>query len=399
MPANTENEKDSVVLPVNFSGITGRGNAEMGIPSHIDTKSSLNEILVFARNKKASDVHIGALKPVIFRLFGQLVNITTETLDAEQITSLITSAVPREVLDRFELTGDAEYVHTINGYGRFRMAIIKQRNGWDLTARLIPMEIPKFENTGMPASCANLTKWAQGMVLITGPAGCGKTTTLAVLVEMINQIRHEHILSIEEPIEIVYEPKQCQITQREINIHSLTQTNALRAALREDPDILVVSELRDLGTIQLAVTAAETGHLVFGTMNTIDAAQTISRVIDSFPAEEQSIVRNMISESLRGVICQQLIPNKEGTGMVAAYEVLIVTPSVANLIRSKKIAQINNAITTSKSFGMVLMDNSLESLAIKGLISIEEACDRATNPATMLQLITHAINAANLKLA
>jgi twitching motility protein PilT len=267
------------------------------------------------------------------------------------------------------------------------MAIMKQRNGWDLTARLIPLEIPKFENTGMPASCAALTKWAQGMVLITGPAGCGKTTTLAVLIEMINQTRHDHILSIEKPIEIVYEPSQCQITQREIDIHSLSQSSALRAALREDPDILVVSELRDLDSIQLAVTAAETGHLVFGTMNTVDAAQTISSVIDSFPAEEQSIIRNMISESLRGVICQQLIPKKDGTGMVPAYEVLIVTSSVANLIRTSKISQINNAITTSRAIGMVLMDNSLMDLANKNLISTKEACDRATNPATMLQSV------------
>jgi len=241
----------------------------------------------------------------------------------------------------------------------------------------------------MPAVCTSLTKWAQGMVLITGPAGCGKTTTLATLIEMINQCRHDHIISIEEPIEIVYEPKQCQITQREINIHTLSQNNALRAALREDPDILVVSELRDLHTIQLAVSAAETGHLVFGTMNTINAAQTISRVIDSFPAEEQSIIRNMISESLRGVICQQLIPRRDGTGMVAAYEVLIVTPSVANLIRTNKITQINNAITTGKSIGMVLMDNSLESLGRNNIITKEEASERASNPSNMIQILAY----------
>jgi twitching motility protein PilT len=387
MSANTDNKNESAVLPVNFTGTTGRGQALLTVPHQITANSSLNEILIFARSKNASDVHIGALKPIVFRQFGQLVNITAGSLNADQISSLITATVPQDILHVFEKTGDAEYVHTINGYGRFRMAIMKQRNGWDLTARLIPLDIPKFENTGMPASCAALTKWAQGMVLITGPAGCGKTTTLAVLIEMINQTRHDHILSIEKPIEIVYEPKQCQITQREIDIHSLSQSSALRAALREDPDILVVSELRDLDSIQLAVTAAETGHLVFGTMNTVDAAQTVSSVIDSFPAEEQSIVRNMISESLRGVICQQLIPKKDGTGMVPAYEVLIVTSSVANLIRTSKISQINNAITTSRAIGMVLMDNSLIDLANKGLISTKEACDRATNSATMSQSV------------
>jgi len=359
------------------------------MPTQISPTSSLNEILIFARHENASDVHLGALKPIIYRQFGRLKNITTETLSADQISQMITSALPKDILDRFNKTGDNEFVHTIDGHGRFRMSMMKQRDGWDLTARLIPMEIPKFENTGMPASCANLTKWAQGMVLITGPAGCGKTTTLASLVEMVNQNRHDHIITIEEPIEIVYEPKNCQITQREVNVHTLSQDNALRAALREDPDILVVSELRDLGTIQLAVTAAETGHLVFGTMNTTNAAQTISRVIDSFPAEEQSIIRNMISESLRGVICQQLIPKKDGSGLIPAYEVLIVTSSVANLIREGKIAQISNAITTGKNSGMRLMDNSLETLANGGLITPQEACERATNPANMLQLVSH----------
>ena len=381
------NEEKPSSLPLNFTGSTGHGKADLTVPSKIGPSSSLNEVLVFARHENASDVHIGALKPIIFRQYGQLKNISAETVNADQVKKMITGALPKDILDHFVQAGDAEYVHTISGYGRFRMAIMKQRDGWDLTARLIPMQIPKFEDTEMPASCANLTKWAQGMVLITGPAGCGKTTTLAALIEMINQNRHDHIISIEEPIEIVYEPKQCQITQREINIHTLSQSNALRAALREDPDILVVSELRDLSTIQLAVTAAETGHLVFGTMNTTNAAQTVSNVIDSFPAEEQSIVRNMISESLRGVICQQLIPKKDGTGMVPAYEVLIVTPSVANLIRSNKITQINNAISTSKSFGMILMDTSLENLAKNSQISNKEACERATNSLAMVQVL------------
>jgi len=389
MSIQANDEKEPVSLPPHFTGTTGWGPANLTIPSQIGPASSLDEILIFARHENASDVHIGAQKPIIFRQFSRLNNITSEVLTADQISLLIMTALPKDIMEIFEKTGDAQYVYTIPGHGRFRMAIIKQRAGWDLTARLIPTEIPKFENTGMPASCANLTKWAQGMVLITGPAGCGKTTTLATLVEMINQARHDHIITIEEPIEIVYEPKQCQITQREINIHTLSQANALRAALREDPDILVVSELRDLSTIQLAISAAETGHLLFGTMNTVNAIQTISQVIGSFPAEEQPIIRNMISESLRGVICQQLIPKKDGSGLVPAYEVLIVTSSVANLIREDKIIQINNVMATNKSIGMTLMDNSLENLANAGLISTREACERATNPATMVQLLKH----------
>jgi len=389
MSAPAFDDKEPASLPSHFTGTTGWGKANMAIPCQISPTSSLDEILIFARHKNASDVHIGAQKPIIFRQFSRLHNITTEALTSDQISLLIMTALPKDAMELFEKTGDAQYVYTIPGHGRFRMAIIKQRTGWDLTARLIPTQIPKFEDSGMPASCANLTKWAQGMVLITGPTGCGKSTTLATLVEMINQARHDHIITIEEPIEIVYEPKQCQITQREINIHTLSQSNALRAALREDPDILVVSELRDLSTIQLAISAAETGHLVFGTMNTVNAAQTISQVIGSFPAEEQSIIRNMISESLRGVICQQLIPKKNGPGLAVAYEVLIVTSSIANLIREGKITQINNVMATNKALGMTLMDNSLEDLANAEAISTREACERATNPAAMVQLLKH----------
>ncbi len=385
---HTLQDKPAAALPVDFTGSAGQGKAEIKAPAAVGGACSLNEVLAYARQNTASDVHIGPLKPILLRKFGVLKSISTEALSAEQVKKMISEALPLKVLEHFESTGDAEYVHTIAGWGRFRVALMKQREGWDLTARLIPAVIPKFETTGMTPACANLTKWAQGLVLITGPAGCGKTTTLASLIELINQNRHDHIISIESPIEIVYEPKHCQITQREINVHTLSQNNALRAALREDPDILIVSELRDLNTIQLAVTAAETGHLVFGTMNTTNAAQTISSVIDSFPAEEQSIVRNMISESLRGVICQQLIPKKDGSGMVAAHEILIVTPSVANLIRSNKVTQINNAISTSKNFGMVLMDTSLEALAKAGQISNKEACERSTNPAAMMQLVS-----------
>ncbi len=353
----------------------------------ISSNSTLNEILIEARQANATDVHICAQKPIIFRQLSQLKNLTNEPMPHDRIRAILTEALPADVIKQIETTGDAEYVYTIPGHGRFRTAIIKQRNGWDITARLIATQIPSFESTGMTQACANLTKWAQGMVLITGPAGCGKSTSLSALVDMINQNRHDHIITIEQPIEIVYEPKNCQITQREIGMHTASKENALRAALREDPDILVVSELRDWNTISLAISAAETGHLVFGTMNTINAAQTISRLIDSFPAEEQPVIRNMISESLRGVICQQLIPRKDGNGMVAAYEILIITPSVANLIREGKIGQINNAMTTGKSFGMMLMDFSLEHLVNTGVISVEEACDRATNPTTLMQLI------------
>lgn len=376
-------------LPQDFVGKTGRGQHSLTIPQQLTANSTLDEIFMIARRDKASDVHLSARNPLIFRINGQLKIVTDNPIGAERLSLIIKQALPASLIETFEKSGDLEYVYTLEGFGRFRIALIKQRQGWDLTARLIPLDIPSFESTGMPPACAQLTKWAQGLVLVTGPAGCGKTTTLAVLVDMINQARHDHIITIENPVEIVYTPKKCQITQREINLHTQSQHHALRAALREDPDILVVSELRDLQSIQLAISAAETGHLVFGTMNTTNAAQTISRVIDSFPSDEQPIVRNMIAESLRGVICQQLIPTLNGNGMVVAYEVLIVNASVANLIREGKIAQITNAITTGKSFGMVLMDNSLQQLAQSGIIASNEACERSSNPAQMMQLINH----------
>jgi twitching motility protein PilT len=380
-------EKEKSFLPNDYIGKSGKGLATILPPTQLTLQNSLNEILVFARQMNASDVHLSSQKPVLVRQFNRLKNITNEVFSPEHLDKLLKDTLSAEFLKKIETTGDGELVHTIVGYGRFRMTIMKQSYGWDVTARLIPLNIPKFQETGMPPSCANLTKWAQGLVLITGPAGCGKTTTLATLVEMVNQNRHDHIITIEQPIEIVYEPKQCQITQREVGLHTLSQNRALRAALREDPDILVVSELRDLETVQLAISASETGHLVFGTMNTVNAAQTVSRIIDSFPAEEQSIIRNMISESLRGVICQQLIPKKDGTGVVPAYEVLIVNPSISNIIRKGDFIQITNTMALGKAAGMILMDNSLESLATRGIISKQEACERALNPAAMVQLL------------
>lgn len=388
----TPNEKESALaaisglnvktpgLPRNFIGQTGQGAASILPPAALTPDHSLNEILVFARYIKASDVHLCSKSPIIFRKFGSLKPVTETVLTPERIKIMVREALNPDLVEEFEQKGDLEFVYTINGAGRFRLTLMKQRNGWDLTARLIAISIPHFDSTGMPRSCENLTKWAQGLVLVTGPVGCGKSTTLSTLVEMINQTRNDHIITIENPIEIVYTPKKCQITQREVGLHTLSQANALRAALREDPDILIVSELRDLESIQLAVSAAETGHLVFGTMNTNNASQTISRIIDSFPSEEQAVIKNMISESLRGVITQQLIPKKDGSGVVPAYEVLIVNAAIANLIREGRTTQLTNTITTGRSSGMILFDHSLEDLVQKNIISAQEASDRAISP-------------------
>ncbi len=364
-------------LPREFLGSSGQGDCSISIPEKLSAENSLDQILCFARKASASDVHLSANNPIFLRKFGTLQKQSDEIISLERMEALLKQALDPKILSEFQKNGDLEFVYTINGAGRFRITMMKNRLGLDFTARVIPLTIRQFEDSGMPESCRNLTKWTQGLILITGPAGCGKTSTLATLVEMINQTRHDHIITLERPIEIVYTPKHCQITQREIKTHTLSEHNALRAALREDPDIIVVSELRDLTTIQLAVTAAETGHLVFGTMNTNDAAQTISTLVNSFPPEDQSIITNMISESLRGVICQQLIPRKDGTGVAIAHEVLITNAAVSNMMRSGKIQQIGNAIATGKSSGMVLLDHSLQRLVTNGIISAEEAQARA----------------------
>jgi twitching motility protein PilT len=372
--------QEAGALPVSFHQGTGEGVSRVVCPSALTASSSLEEILVFAREAKASDVHVCTGYPVMFRKYGALEAVTQESYAGSTIEVMLEEAVPADKWERVLQAGDLEYVHVIPGAGRFRMVITRQRFGWDVVARVIDKHVRTFEESLMPASCKSLIQWAQGLVLVAGPAGCGKSSTLATLVEMVNQTREDHIITIENPIELIYTPKKCQISQREIGLHTLSAANALRAALREDPDIIVVSELRDLETIQLAVTAAETGHLVFGTMNTNDATQTIISLINSFSPDEQPIVRSMVSESLRGVVCQQLIPRLDGKGVIPAYEVLTMNSAAAALVKSDRMRQLNNVIATGKAAGMVLLDNSLQDLVKQGVISGQEAYKRAITP-------------------
>jgi twitching motility protein PilT len=349
------------------------------ISQALSASASLNDILIFARRHNVSDVHLSAGYPVMMRQFTRLIAPTPLPLLPQQVEHLIREAIEEHLLSEFLMRGDLETIHIIDGAGRYRVTLTKHRRGWTLTARAIPLTTRTFAESGMPQACQHLTKWAQGLILITGPAGSGKSSTLTTLIEMINETRHDHIIIIEHPIEVLFTEKNCQITQREIPTHTLTQTSALKAALREDPDIIVVSELRDLASIQLAVTAAETGHLVLGTMNTNDAAQTVTKLIGSFPPEEQPIITNMISESLRGIICQQLIPRRDGQGVIPAFEVLIVNNAVANIIREGKTRNLHNAVSTGKSEGMVLLDHSLRDLVAQGIIEKNEAYTRAVN--------------------
>jgi twitching motility protein PilT len=316
------------------------------------------------------------------RRFGKLVPVTEAKLSAADVRRIAESALPADDLASFKQSGDMELAYSIQGGGRYRVTLVKQRFGWEMTARVVPMQVRPFEQSGLPDSCRGLTKWAQGLVLVTGPLGCGKTSTLTTLVEMINQERDDHIITVEKPVEFAFKPARCQITQREIGLHTLSQGNALRAALREDPDIMIISELRDLDSISLAISAAETGHLVLATMNTANAQRTISRLVDAFPPDEQEVIRGMISETLRGVISQQLVPRQDGQGLVPAYEVLLVNKAISNLIRKNNLHQLSSAMVTGRAAGMALLDESLKALVQQRIISGEEAFYRATLPKT-----------------
>lgn len=361
----------------------GQGPADgprVEAPGMIGAQSSWEELLAFARVHDAADLHLSAGQPILLRRYGILQAATPGPMDQASLRGWAEQALGAEDFRAFEAKGDLEFIYTLPHHGRYRVTLLKQRRGWDLTARVIPGRIRTMEEAGLPEACRELTRWAQGLVLVTGPVGCGKTSTLATLVDIVNRERRDHIITIEEPIEILYPPAGCRITQRQIGPHTRSHDAALRAALREDPDIIVISELRDLDTIRLAVSAAETGHLVFGTMNTANAARTLGRLIDSFPPEEQGIVRSMISESLRGVISQQLLPRKDGQGMLPAFEVLMVNPAVANMIRKDEIHQLGTAMLTGKTSGMVLLDDSLRFLVERGLVDPREAMARAANP-------------------
>lgn len=356
-------------------GITldaGEDVSSSGVSGYTGDLPDIRELFRYARSIDASDIHLSVNNPVIVRRYGVLAPTGESIITPDYMHAQIRILLKENQFDLFRETGDLECVVDIENAGRFRVTVMKQRAGWDCTARCIPDKIRSFEETGMPQACRGLTEWAQGLVLVTGPASCGKSSTLATLVEMLNQSRPDHIITIESPIEQVFTSAKAQITQRQIGRDTASQEAALRAALREDPDIIVVGELRDLSTIQLAVSAAETGHLVFATMNTINASRTIYRLIDSFPPEEQGIIRNMVSESLRGVISQQLIPRSDREGLVAAFEVLLVNSAVANMIRKDEAHQLGTAMITGKASGMQLLDDSLKMLAAQGIISQQE---------------------------
>ncbi len=338
----------------------------------------VNEYLAIAQEAGASDVHLGVNAPPLWRLHGTLQPIWP---DAARLTKKETIALAQGFLSELHQKqladrGDADFAYATE-FGRFRTSVVRQRLGTDIVFRIINTRVRTMDELGLPEHLKLLTRYQNGLILVTGSVGSGKSTTLAALVEQINVERREHIITLEDPIEYVFEPKGCHITQREVHTHTRSFGAALRGALREDPDVIMVGEMRDLETISLAITASETGHLVLGTLHTGNASRTLDRLLDVFPVDQQEQIRIMVSESLRGIISQQLVPRADGTGRVLAIETLTNTPAVANVIREAKTFMLPGIIQTGRKQGMQLMDDSLGELQEQGLISAEEAYERA----------------------
>ena len=340
--------------------------------------SHVDEYLAIGQSAGASDIHLGVNAPPLWRLHGTLQPIWT---DAPRLTSDQTLALAEGFLSSLHKThlnerGDADFAYA-NAFGRYRTSVARQRLGVDLVFRIINTKVQTMDELGLPEHLKLLTRYQNGLILVTGSVGSGKSTTLAALVEQANIERREHIITLEDPIEYVLEPKGCHITQREVHTHTRSFAAALRGALREDPDVIMIGEMRDLETISLAITAAETGHLVLGTLHTGNASRTLDRLLDVFPPDQQEQVRIMVSESLRGVISQQLIPRADGQGRVLALEILTNTPAVANVIREARTFMLPGIIQTGKKQGMQLMDDALIELQSRGLITADEALARA----------------------
>jgi twitching motility protein PilT len=337
------------------------------------------ELLAFSVKNKASDLHLSAGLPPMIRVDGDVRRINIPALDHKQVHALVYDIMSDKQRRDFEEFLEVDFSFEIPSLARFRVNAFNQNRGAGAVFRTIPSEVLTLEDLGAPRIFKELIEQPQGLILVTGPTGSGKSTTLAAMVDDVNENDYGHILTVEDPIEFVHQSKKCLINQREVGPHTLSFANALRSALREDPDVILVGEMRDLETIRLALTAAETGHLVFGTLHTSSAAKTIDRVVDVFPAAEKEMVRSMLSESLRAVISQTLLKTKDGSGRVAAHEIMIGTPAIRNLIRENKVAQMYSSIQTGQQFGMQTLDQNLQELVKRNVVSSAEARTKAAN--------------------
>ncbi|MSP60811.1 MAG: type IV pilus twitching motility protein PilT [Myxococcales bacterium] len=359
-----------------------RAAPALGVTASPRRSATVDALLAQAVQRHASDIHLHSGLPPTLRLHGLLVPFEgigpIRPAEAEQMA--------REVLtegdwEGFQRTNDLDFAYAIPGVGRFRANAYRQQHGIDLVFRAIPLTPPTLESLGLPAGLAKFVSHHQGLVLCTGPAGSGKSSTMAALLNHINHERSQHIITVEDPIEFIHPSKRCLVRQRQVHTHTESFSRALRAAVREDPNVIGIGELRDHETVELALSASETGSLVIGSLHTNNAIRTINRVVDAFPPEQQQQVRVMLSGSLKGVVSQRLVKRADGRGRVAALEVLVVTRAVANLIREEKVIQIRSVMQVGKSQGMVLLDDSLRELVSTGTITREEARLQAESPA------------------
>jgi len=341
---------------------------------------NIQELLVQCVERRASDLHLSSGVPPMLRIDGDLVRLSDLVLSHEEIHKAVLDIMTPTQQAHFSETMECDFSFEIPDVSRFRVNAFHQTRGVSVAFRGIPSRMPRLEELNAPAIFSDFVRSPRGLVLVTGPTGSGKSTTLAAMIDLLNQSTPKHILTIEDPIEFVHAPNKCLVNQREVGGHTLSFANALRAAMREDPNVILVGEMRDLETIRLAITAAETGHLVLGTLHTSGAAKTIDRIIDVFPAEEKEMVRSMLSESLNAVISQVLCKRKDAVGRIAAYEIMVGTTGVRNLIREGKVAQMYSAIQTGSAAGMQTLDQSLSALVNQGLIDNAQARSKAKYP-------------------
>jgi twitching motility protein PilT len=352
------------------------------LPTHVD------DYLHLGKEADASDIHLSVSSPPTCRRYGTLLPMweNAPKLTPEDTEVLVKGFLDEEQWKRLLDQGDVDFAYN-NANGRYRTSVVRQRLGYDLAFRIITSNLRTLDELGMPNQLKLLTQYHNGLVLVTGPMGSGKTTTLAALVQEINLHRGDHIITLEEPIEYIIPSARCQVTQREVHTHTKSFAAALRGALREDPDVIMVGEMRDLETIQLAISASETGHLVLGTLHTSNAPRTLDRLLDVFPADQRDQIRMMVSESLRGIVSQQLIPRADGMGRAVAMEIMLNSPAIGNVIREAKTFMLPGIIQTGKKAGMILMDESVAELYREGIITAEEALYRAENKTEMRNVI------------
>jgi len=335
--------------------------------------AKIDALLKLMIEHKASDLHVTSGSPPLLRINGELERIAYHELSEEEVKLLVYEIIPQSGIDHLEAEFDLDFAYEIEGIARFRANIYFKHGGLGAAFRLIPHDILTFSELGLPPAVRELSRIRKGLVIVTGPTGSGKSTTLAAMVDLLNKERKAHVITLEDPLEFVHENQTCLIMQRQVGVHVESFASGLRAALREDPNVIMVGEMRDLETIALAITAAEVGLLVFGTLHTSSAAKTVDRIIDAFPQDQQAQIRTMLSDSLKGVIAQQLLKRADGNGRIAALEILVGNQAVANLIREGKTFQLQSILQTGKKLGMQTIDQHLKELVAKGLVTTEEA--------------------------